>query len=406
MATCINLEDIESFEYVECNEVYDITVEDSHCYYIDAEGLRMLVHNSSKTTSICQVGIFLPFKYKMKGQIFDICRKTQAELHDTVMMDFFHILEENNLYNRRMHNKTHGEYEHRGVLYRFLGLDKAQKKRGTKRDLLYVNEANGITLEDWIQLNIRLTGKAFVDHNPSETYWVHDLADRRSDVRVIKSSYLDSYDFLSEKQIREIEDLVNVDDFYYQVYTLGNLAVMKGQIYQPWDGNKGYRVIDIDDYNVIDYQERFYGLDWGYEHPAALVELKYAQENIYTRQLYHKSHQTDDQLIEWMLRHDISQTDTIYADPAYPASIYKLRDAGFNVVKAKKDVLDGIRFCQSSNTFITSDSHEFMKLRKRYKWRQKSDGTLLTTDPVKLYDDLEDAFRYGAYTRLKYERET
>lgn len=357
---------------------------------------------SSKTYSICQLGAFLPFKYNLSGKIFDICRKTQSELHDTVMRDFFQILEDNKLYDRRKHNKTYHEYEHRGMLFRFLGLDKAQKKRGTKRDILYVNEANGITLEDWIQLNIRLAGKAFVDHNPSETYWVHDLIDRRNDVRVIKSTYLDNYDFLTPKQIAEIEDLQNVDDFYYQVYTLGNLAAMKGQIYTPWDGRKGYQTIDAEAYNFIDYQERFYGLDWGYEHPAALVEIKYAQEKVYTKQLFHKSHHTDDQFIEWMITNNVSQTDAIYADPAYPASISKARDAGFNVFKAKKDVHDGIRFCQSLPTFITNDSHDFLKNRKKYKWRQKSDGTLIM-EPVKIMDDIEDAFRYGAYTRLKYE---
>jgi len=50
----IKLEDIESVEYIDLDQVYDICVEDDHCYYIDGIG-KYLVHNSSKSYSIIQL---------------------------------------------------------------------------------------------------------------------------------------------------------------------------------------------------------------------------------------------------------------------------------------------------------------------------------------------------------------
>ena len=49
-----NLDDIESWEYVDESTVYDIEVQDCHNYYLDT-GCEVLVHNSGKTYSILQV---------------------------------------------------------------------------------------------------------------------------------------------------------------------------------------------------------------------------------------------------------------------------------------------------------------------------------------------------------------
>src|SRR5882672_4706359 len=109
---------------------------------------------SGKSYSICQ-NLIIKHALRSRGLIIDIVRKTQAELRSTIMVDFFQILEGMDLYRTKDHNKTNLEYKLHGNLFRFLGLDRAQKKRGSKRNILYINEANGLTLEDWIQLSIR-----------------------------------------------------------------------------------------------------------------------------------------------------------------------------------------------------------------------------------------------------------
>jgi phage terminase large subunit len=348
---------------------------------------------SGKTYSILQ--LLLVYCFTHKGKIIDIVRKTRQEMRATVLTDFVDILKKAGVYQERYHNKTHDEFYIRGNTVRFLGLDKAQKKRGAKRDVLYINEANGLTLEDWVQLSIRTTEKIYIDFNPSEYFWVNEqILEKRDDFDFIKSTYLDNYDYLPPDQVKEIEHLIQVDDYYYKVYVLGELAQMKGKIYN------GYELIDPEAYDALDYSERIYGLDFGYEHPTALMEVKIAQETVNERQRYFEKHRTDDELITWMIANDISQTDEIYADPAYPASIAKLLDAGFNVYKAKKDVKDGIRFCQGLKRRICKSSTDYIKTIGRYKWKQNADGKVFD-EPVKVDDDLEDAMRYAEYTHLK-----
>jgi phage terminase large subunit len=352
---------------------------------------------SGKTYSILQV-LIITALYLQKSDrrlIIDIVRKTKAEMRDTVLKDFVDILQDWGLYDPKKHNKTHDEFLVNGCLFRFIGLDKAQKKRGAKRDILYINEANGITLEDWVQLSGRTSRKIYLDFNPSEYFWLNEHVIEKKKHDFIKSTYLDNYDFLPVEQIAEIESLIEIDDFYYKVYVLGELAVMKGKIYN------GYQFIEPDHYDIIDYDEKIYGLDFGYENATALMEIKYAQEKVYERERYYQSHKTDDELIRWMLENDISQTAEIYADPAYPASIRKLREAGFNVRKAKKDVTDGIRFCQGLKRFICKSSDNYKKEISRYKFKQTSDGKILDGEVVKIDDHACDAMRYGEYTHLK-----
>lgn len=362
-------------------------------YIINQGGTR-----SGKTYSILQVIIIYILTHR--GKIIDVVRKTHAELSDTVVQDFIDIVEALGLTDIIKRNKTKHIFRINGNTIRFMGMDKAQKKRGSKRDLLYINEANGLTLEDWIQLNIRATGQVFLDFNPSEFFWVNEQIlekENKEENRhvLIRSTYLDNYDFLSYSQIKKIEALIDIDDFWYQVYTLGNLAVMKGKIFSK------QTLIETDEYDTVDYDELYYGLDFGYEHPTALIECKYAQEITYERERYYRQHKTDEDLIAWMLENEISMTAPIYADPAYPASISKIREAGFNIRRAKKDVIDGIRYCQSFTPRICKSSVNYIRERNKYKWRQKADGSIIEGEPVKLNDDAVDASRYAHYTHRK-----
>lgn len=350
---------------------------------------------SGKTFSILQM-IYV-YCRQNKGKIIDIVRKTKEELKDTVLVDFIEILKTLGVYNDRMHNKTRDEFKINGNTVRFLGLDKAQKKRGSKRDLLYINEANGITLEDWIQLTIRLSGQVYLDFNPSEEFWLHEhvIEKRIGEYDFIKSTYLDNYDFLPEEQIKEIEGLIRIDDYYHKVYVLGELAIRKGTIYKEFD------LITPEEYDVIDYDDIFYGLDFGYDHPTVLVEVKYAQEQVYERCLYFESFKKDEDLIRFMEESGIPYTAQIYADPAYPASIRRLRDAGFeDVMRADKKIDDGIRFCQGLRRTICSSSTKYIAQMRKYKFRQTADEHIIE-EPVKREDDGPDAMRYAEYTHLK-----
>ena len=124
---------------------------------------------SGKTYNIL---LWLIFKYcyDQNGKTITICRKTFPAVRGTVMRDFFDILKKHKIYNESSHNKSGNEYHINDNLIEFISLDQAQKIRGRKRDLLFVNEANEITFEDWQQLIFRTTEKIIIDYNPSEEF--------------------------------------------------------------------------------------------------------------------------------------------------------------------------------------------------------------------------------------------
>lgn len=413
----------------------------SPVFYRNYHSLANLVVNqggtrSGKTYSILQV-LVLKYCLQRTGLIIDIVRKTQSEIRDTIIPDFEEILENNmvvddvSIAEITEHKATYLQYSINGNTVRFIGLDKAQKKRGAKRNILYINEANGISLEDWVQLSIRTMEMIYLDFNPSEEFWIHDVifnshqymeinslkyaedsdnpetldqatgrVKRKLTYEFIKSTYLDNIDFLSPKQIAYIEALIGMDYYYEQVYVHGNLTLMRGKIYSNYD------FIDHKFWDEeLKYAERFYGLDVGYEHYMVLIEVRYQNECVYERARFFKRHQLDDDFIEALEdMTDISFHDEIYVDSAAPTMIKKLRNKGYNARKANKDVKDGIRFCQSLKRYIYDDGSEeselYIKQMKGYKFKQDNDGKVYDGVPVKIDDDGPDATRYAEYTHL------
>lgn len=349
---------------------------------------------SGKTYSILQ--LILVYCFTNKGKIIDIVRKTQVELWATALLDWIEILNNAGIYDPKFHHKTKNEFFINGNTVRFIGMDKAHKKKGQKRHLLYINEANGLTLEDWVQLSMRTMEKIYIDFNPSEYFWLNEqvLEKRVGEYDFIKSTYLDNYDFLTEENIKEIESLIKIDDYYHKVYVLGELAQMKGKIYD------NYKIISPYEYDDINEDEKIYGLDFGFDHPMALVEVKLYNEQVFEKEIYCKSKTTDEELIRFMDETGISRTATIYSDPADASAIWKIQDAGFEARRAKKNVYEGIRFCQQLRRNIHSESFNHIRQMNRYKWRQTASGEILK-EPVKVDDDCPDATRYAEFTHLR-----
>lgn len=388
---------------------------------------------SGKTYSLLQnliyryaLGIQLGAPVMDRKRKIDVVRKTRAENKDGPYEDFLKILESHNLYRPSFHNKTELSYNIGKATFQFIGMDQARKKKGMSRDICYINEADGLTQEDYVELSIRTSERMFIDFNPSEEFWFHtDIQDSPDFMKIdskkynpednppamnshgevrpkqtyefIKSTYLDNYDFLPAAQIRTIENLINVDDYYYKVYVLGELAALKGKVYPEFE------IIEPIEFESV-FGETFYGVDFGFHDPTVLIHGKYIDGKLYERQRYYESGKDDNDFVEFLLKERdagrLNPNDPIYCDHL-PASIRKMRNAGFDARRAKKDdKKDGIRFCQQLKRFVTSDSPKHIKELRQYKYKQLSDGTIVE-EPVKHNDHCPDASRYGAYSHLR-----
>jgi phage terminase large subunit len=353
-------------------------------YIINQGGSR-----SSKTYSILQMMIWKCLT--TTNLKCSVVRKTLKSMKDSVISDFLTIMKDLEIYDENRHNKTESVYEfHTGSIINFFGADDDKKLRGTKRDILYINESNEIDRDVFIQLDMRTSLIIFLDYNPSDyDNWVYDLLNR-DNAKMIKSTYLNN-SFLSKTQIDTIESLIETDENYYRIYALGERPISKTRIFEH------FNFVDNIDTNTIQYTS--YGLDFGFNHATALVEVNHLLDGYFIKEKIYSSRLTNSDLIEEMERLRISKIDKIWADAARPDAIEDLRRAGFNVHPANKDVGGGIDLMKRSKIFVSKSSTNIWEEYKRYNWKTR--GDIILNEPVKLYDDALDAVRYGIWNEYK-----
>jgi phage terminase large subunit len=135
------------------------------------------------------------------------------------MRDFFEILSKGGNYKPELHNKSSATYKLFGNLVEFISADQPQKLRGRKRHILYINEANELSLEDFRQLILRTTTRTVIDYNPADEYhWIYDHVLERNDVEFFKTTYKDN-PFLEQSVIDEIERFKETDENYWHIRT-------------------------------------------------------------------------------------------------------------------------------------------------------------------------------------------
>ena len=335
---------------------------------------------SSKTYSLCQM--IIVYCLQNPNKVVSIVRKTFPALRATVMRDFFEIMKDLEIYEKSNHNMSENIYRFpNGSIVEFFSVDDEQKIRGRKRDIGWCNEANELWFEDFQQLNMRTEEKLIFDYNPSDSSsWLYKLPEDES--VLIKSTYRDN-PFLPENIKRQIEDLKRTDEALYQIYALGEKAISKSNIYNNWTflGRKPQR-----------FQSYVYGLDFGYNHPTALMRVYWSDGDIWIEPVIYESYLTTSELIEKFKQLEIEKTVDILADYSRPEIIAELQNAGYNVNNANKSVKMGINFVKTFGVYCQEDE-ALKKEYENYKWKKV--GDIITEEPVKLYDDAMDAVRYA-----------
>ena len=353
-----------------------------HRFIINEGGSR-----SSKTYSLCQLMVI--YCLQNSGKVVSIIRKTFPALRATVLRDFIEILKEMGIYSLDSHNKSEHIYTFsNGSIVEFFSVDDEQKIRGRKRDIAWCNEANELYFDDFTQLNMRTEFKLIFDYNPSDSSsWLYELPKEES--ILIKSTYRDN-PFLPNSIRSQIEDLKRTDEALYQIYALGEKAISKSNIYSNWT------FVSHRPARFVNY---VYGLDFGYNHPTALMRVYWCDNDIYIEPVIYESYLTTTMLIEKLQAMGIEQTVTIMADYSRPEIIQEMNIAGFDVQNANKVVKKGIDNVKTFGVFC-QDHKDLKREYENYKW--KKIGDFITDEPVKLFDDAMDAVRY-ATTHIRQE---
>lgn len=350
-------------------------------------GKRFIVNQggarSSKTWSLCQM--IIVYALSNDNKLISIVRKTFPALRATVMRDFIDVLKELDLYDRKNHNKSESIYSFdNGTQVEFFSTDDEQKLRGRKRDICWANEANELMHDDFLQLNMRTLGQIIVDYNPSDAdSWIYQLDPE--DTITIKSTYKDN-PFLQQSIIKQIEGLKDKDEALYQIYALGERSMSRKNIYSNWN------FIDKKPDYFVDY---IYGLDFGFNHPSALMKVYYYEDEIFIETLIYESYLTTSDLINRMNEIGVDTVNEIMCDYSRPEIIQEMRDHMFNTQNANKSVKDGINNVKQFKINCLEKDENIKKEYRNYMWKKSGDRIL--DEPVKNYDDAMDAIRYAIY---------
>ena len=357
---------------------------------------------SSKSYSMAQL-----FLYKMMSESnkrFLVCRKYRASVRESCLRTFEQLLSEYGVGHLFIKSKSAKSYTYpwTGSYLVFDGLYDSERVKSSEWNYIWVEEASEILWSDFLELKRRLRAPSkdgvpnqiFLTSNPvSPLSWLKTMLPMEDNFEMIHSTYKDN-PFLDEEYVRDLERLKDISPEHYQIYALGQYASVQGLIYP------NYEVIDEWPDNLDDI---FFGLDFGYNNPTALVMCGVKENNLYVHEVLYQSELTNRDLIEHMKEIEELQGRLIYPDSAEPARIQELQNEGFLVIpadKGKDSVTKGIDLIKTYKLYITKQSSNILKEISGYGWQQDKDGRFLDV-PVKFNDHAMDAMRYAFYTHLK-----
>jgi len=352
---------------------------------------------SGKTYSILLALIEFAYKNQNKNLYITIARKTFPALRGTAMRDFFEILKSENLYDERLHNKSSGLYLLFGNNFEFISVDQPQRVRGRKRDVLFLNEGNEFSFDEYTQLALRTTYKIIIDFNPSdEFHWLYkQIIDAdRDDLDFHISTYKDN-PFLDIETIKEIERLKQVDENLWRVFGEGLRGISTENIFPQ------FNIIDSIPDNA---KEIAFGLDFGYSaDPTTLVKVYKHDLDLYIDELIYEKGLTNQDIANKMKDLNIDRRLECFADSSEPKSIEEIyRMQVSNIKPAKKgadSIRTGIDVMKRHKLNITKRSVNTIKEFRNYKWI-KDKNNEITNRPVDAFNHSIDAVRYVCLNKL------
>lgn len=302
------------------------------------------------------------------------------------MRDFKNILKEHNYWKESLWSATDSIYTFEtGSKIEFFSADNPDKLRGGRRERLFLNEANNMSLDVFDQLEVRTKEFCFLDWNPTNEFWFYtDIKGKREDVDFITLTYKDN-EALSPEIISSIEARKDRKG-WWQVYGLGQLGEVEGKIYKDWE------IID-----EIPHEARLerYGLDFGYSNdPTAIGGIyKYNGGFIIDEIAFQKG--LSNKQIADIFNNNLKAL--VIADSAEPKSIDEIYSYGVMIqpaIKGQGSVLQGIQFVQAQRISLTKRSTNFIKAYRNYLWKTDKEGKIIN-EPDHFLSDAMDSVRYG-----------
>jgi phage terminase large subunit len=354
---------------------------------------------SGKSMGLLQ---YLIVKALSETTLISVVRKTFPALRTSAIRDFKDIMKGMGLWDDERWMVTEHTYTFdNDSVIEFFSTDSAEKLKGLRRNTLWVDEANELNSEQFMQLAIRTTGQIILSYNPSFSpkHWIIKELSVRDDVETFITTYKDN-PYLPEEQVRFIEKYKETNPRYWQTYGLGQFAVNEKQIYD-------FEVVDEFDFDTAEFV--CFGLDIGYvSDPTALVAIwKSGDKIILNEHIYQKGLITQ-QIID-ILKHNVNSRDIIIVDSSEPRLIDEIKRGGFplarGVKKGKDSIQWGIDLVKQYRIVVPKVNTNLIEELYSYEWVDDGNGGV-TNIPVDANNHLLDAMRYGIMEQLNAKKIT
>lgn len=318
-----------------------------------------------------------------------------SKMRTNVVPDFQMVMKIAGIYDKGKWNSSDCCYTFpNGSTIKFMGTDKEDAGKGTRLDVLFVNEANKVPFEAYRELSTR-SNNVYIDYNPNLHCWIDDNVIPREDCDFLRVTWRDN-EMLGEQERNEIkryatmafDEKGNVKDEYwyniYLVYSEGRTGHFVGTIFT-----------NITTSTIFpDYLSYVHGLDVGYNDQDGLVKVAidkverkiYAQEMLYQNQLSTK------QLIDLVKQK--AGRNLVVCDSAAAKTVADLKQGGVNAIScSKKRIVDDIKDMQGYQIVVV-DSPNLIRELNNWRWKDKEGKSIPEDGELHLVDPMRYAFNY------------
>ena len=326
--------------------------------------------------------------------IISVVRKSFPSMRVSIMRDWIMILKDLGIWSEEQWSATEHIYTfENGSMVEFMSIDSSEKRKGSSRDILFVDEANELSREDWFQLFIRTRQKSIIAYNPSfgTNHYIFTEIQTHPEADLYISTFRDN-PFLEKQLVEEIERLKEINPEYYKIYGMG------------MPGNNIGTIFSINIIDEVPEQAEFvaFGMDYGFSvDPTTLIAVSKIDKDLYIEELLYKKGMVTQDIINELKSLDIDRNE-IWGDSAEGRLIEEIYRSGFNikpVKKGKDSVRLGIDLMQQYRLNVTKSSINTIKEFSEYVWMVDKNGNFENI-PVDYSNHSIDAIRYVVMERL------
>ena len=326
--------------------------------------------------------------------VISVVRKSFPSMRVSIMRDFVGIMKDLGIWDENRWSATEHIYTFdNGTIVEFMSIDSSEKRKGSARDYLFVDECNELSREDWFQLFIRTRKKSIIAYNPSfgTNNYIFTEIQTHPEADLFISTFKDN-PYLEKQIVEEIERLKEINPEYYKIYGLG------------LPGNNVGTIFSINLVDEVPENAEFvaFGLDYGFTvDPTSLVAIWKRDKDLFIDELIYQKGMVTSDIAQRLADLEVGREE-IWADSAEPRLNEELYRLGFNVKavrKGKDSIKLGIDLMMQYRLIVTKRSSNIVKEFGEYVWMVDKNGNFENI-PVDYSNHAIDAIRYVCMERL------